>query len=114
MTTLRPTNRCGDLWHTSRTSSGLNVRWRLVRDGLCEPAQTGPKPWQHASTWEFQQLRQVPEAFVRLAVETAELRCYAERYRDLFDGYCKGSLSQCAWAELQWHWEVSGKKEGRQ
>jgi len=91
-----------------------DVRWRLVRDGLCEPAQTGPKPWQHASTWEFQQLKQVPEAFVRLAVETAELRCYAERYQDLFDGYCKSSYSTCAWSELRWHWEVSGKKEGRQ
>lgn len=91
-----------------------DVRWRLVRDGLCEPAQTGPKPWQHASTWEFQQLRQVPEAFVRLAVETADLRCYVERYRDLFDGYCRSSFSECAWAELRWHWEVSGKKEGRQ
>ena len=42
-----------------------------------------------------------------------QLRCYALRHREsLLVGFCKGDVSQCDLAGLQWHWSNEGEKQG--
>ena len=40
-------------------------------------------------------------------------RCYAFRYPDLMQGYCKGDPDQCDASVLFEHWETHGQDEGR-
>ena len=54
-----------------------------------------------------------PAAAAPLAEPTRdELRCYAERYPDLSQGFCKNP-PYCQWARLAEHWKTSGVAEGR-
>ena len=48
-----------------------------------------------------------------LGCHSPATECYALRYDDLFNGYCKGQLSRCPWKELVTHWAIAGHKEGR-
>ena len=44
---------------------------------------------------------------------TADLRCYAARYSDMFEAYCESTVDQCQWTGLAEHWERAGRGEGR-
>ena len=45
---------------------------------------------------------------------TSDALCYAQRYADLFRGFCSGALSSCNVVALKEHWEKTGSDEGRQ
>lgn len=51
-------------------------------------------------------------AFHRLGFSN-EVLCYAQRYPDLFEGFCHNDPHQCDWVALQRHWDDAGYKEGR-
>ena len=42
-----------------------------------------------------------------------EILCYAKRYPDLYEGYCRNGPDQCDWVALQRHWDDAGFDEGR-
>ena len=41
------------------------------------------------------------------------LRCYAERYTDILEGYCRHDVNKCPWPELYEHFLDHGRQEGR-
>ena len=43
----------------------------------------------------------------------ASLRCYAERYTDIMEGYCRHDVNKCPWSELSQHFLEHGRQEGR-
>ena len=46
-------------------------------------------------------------------LDWASLRCYAERYTDIMEGYCHHDVNNCPWPELYEHYLEHGRQEGR-
>ena len=46
-------------------------------------------------------------------LDRASLRCYAERYTDIMEGYCHNDVNKCPWPELYEHYLEHGLQEGR-
>ena len=83
----------------------LNVVTRLLLDRLAQEwATSGPAT-------------RTPSALATVApphvLPTADLRCYAARYSDMFEAFCSSSIDECRWARLAQHWEQAGNGEGR-
>ena len=82
----------------------LNIITRLLLDRLAQEwAASGPAI-------------RAPSALAAVAPQvlpTADLRCYAARYSDMFEAYCESTIDQCQWAGLAEHWEQTGSGEGR-
>ena len=43
-------------------------------------------------------------------LDWASLRCYAERYTDIMEGYCHNDVNKCPWPELYEHYSSTANK----